>query len=37
MYTLDIEKEVKNIKTDKRNKEGYHENINFLILIPFIA
>lgn len=37
MYTLDIEKEVKNIKTGKRNKEGNHENINFLILIPFIA
>lgn len=41
MYTLDIEKEVKNIKegikNGKRNKEGNHENINFLILIPFIA
>lgn len=41
MYTLDIEEEVKNIKESikngKRNKEGNYENINFLILIPFVA
>lgn len=41
MYTLDIETEVKNIKegikSGKRNKEGNHENINFLILISFVA